>query len=335
MRANTPGREQVRRPTCRPSNGVATPTTVATDVWALGVLLFEICAGRRPFDEESFEDQQARVTSALEAPSLTAFVDAPDALGDLIARCLAKVPADRPSAADIVAGLQELVAERRHSTMPPVDKTRAAETGAPDPPSAQPRRWVAPAVALIALAVGAGGAYLLGPTPDASSKATPTPRESAPPESAPPESAPTVVPTALPLPSSRAAVDPRPVSAQPSPSTATSPSAAPATTATPQRSSKPLVKRRRPFNATKAQAQAQELAKMAGRVCRHRKGPRSFNITITFNPETGSPRFVNTHLRYAHKEGQTGFCVKGQMYRTAVEPFAGEPQTVTVGVFLD
>jgi serine/threonine-protein kinase len=73
----------------------------AADVWALGVLLYELHAGRLPFDASSFH---ALSTSILEDPA-PPLPGASRELHDLLRRCLAKRPAERPSAAEVARRL--------------------------------------------------------------------------------------------------------------------------------------------------------------------------------------------------------------------------------------
>jgi len=84
---------------------------VGADIYALGVILYELCCGRRPFD-----DGKKRVLPALlvgrhlskQAPDPREFFpDVPPALSELVLRCLAKRPDDRPSS--MVALREELV----------------------------------------------------------------------------------------------------------------------------------------------------------------------------------------------------------------------------------
>lgn len=64
------------------------------DVYAFGAVLFEMLAGRRPFvGTDPMAVATARLTEA--APDPRTFRDMPDALADLVLRCLAREPAAR------------------------------------------------------------------------------------------------------------------------------------------------------------------------------------------------------------------------------------------------
>ncbi len=85
------------------------PVDAAADVWALGVMLYEWIAGKRPF---------ARARPAEEAAAVLvgayARLDATDrrcdpALADLIERCLDKEPAKRPSAVALLAAIDAMI----------------------------------------------------------------------------------------------------------------------------------------------------------------------------------------------------------------------------------
>lgn len=80
--------------------------SVASDMYSLGVLLFELFAGARPFDGDSIESLLASHRS-VERPSLLA--QAPDIdpdLAQVISRCLALDPRRRPqSAVEVLAAL--------------------------------------------------------------------------------------------------------------------------------------------------------------------------------------------------------------------------------------
>ncbi len=89
------------------ASGIAEPA----DIWALGVLLYELVLGFRPYqDHETHPMTLAlKVTSPEPIPVPEAFSEVPTDLADLILRCLAKDPEERPSAADVVRALQAML----------------------------------------------------------------------------------------------------------------------------------------------------------------------------------------------------------------------------------
>lgn len=84
--------------------------TEATDIWALGVLLFLMMSGRLPYVEQTLVDLALAVCGEQPAPRLDAVADAPAALDQLVARCLSKAPEQRPTAAQVVDELELLLA---------------------------------------------------------------------------------------------------------------------------------------------------------------------------------------------------------------------------------
>jgi serine/threonine-protein kinase len=84
------------------------------DVWALGVILFELSTGRTPFDGGSAQALWWRVTTE-PAPSARAIrPDVPPELDDTIARCLEKDPAARfADAGHLAARLTDVADGRR------------------------------------------------------------------------------------------------------------------------------------------------------------------------------------------------------------------------------
>ena len=79
----------------------------AADVWALGVILFELLSGRRPWDA-SGPDQQRDLVTTIDAPAVDQFREMPPALSRLVARCLRRDPARRPDAGDLAQELRAL-----------------------------------------------------------------------------------------------------------------------------------------------------------------------------------------------------------------------------------
>ena len=88
-------------------------STPATDVWALGVILFELCAGRRPYQEQqqAYDLAQAVCDSAA-TPTVDEFAAIPPRMSELIARCLEKLQSKRPSAIEVRAALNDMLHRR-------------------------------------------------------------------------------------------------------------------------------------------------------------------------------------------------------------------------------
>lgn len=79
------------------------------DLYALGVVLFELLAGRRPYEGSSLGELLRRVATE-PPPSLAALrPDLPPALGALVGRLLARDPAERGSDGDAVAAVLERI----------------------------------------------------------------------------------------------------------------------------------------------------------------------------------------------------------------------------------
>ncbi|MBM4371468.1 MAG: protein kinase, partial [Deltaproteobacteria bacterium] len=110
------------------------------DVWAVGVVLFEFLAGRRPFQdlEDDLEVFRKRVLSAAAMPDVRGAVPGVDPdLAGIVARCLAKDRDVRfPNAADLLAELERVAVRIRY---------RSEATGEPyrglEPFSADDAAW--------------------------------------------------------------------------------------------------------------------------------------------------------------------------------------------------
>jgi len=84
-----------------PEQWEATPVEAAADVWALGVILFELCSGKRPFEANDTVDLLRMVCSEDLAPKLSTVAAVPVKLSQIVSECLSKSPAKRPTAGEV------------------------------------------------------------------------------------------------------------------------------------------------------------------------------------------------------------------------------------------
>ncbi len=102
-----------------PEQWEATPITAAADVWALGLTLYEMLAGRHPFAGASSYQICTLVCASEPMPALAD--EFPAELRQLVARCLDKDPQGRPDIGAVVAELEEMLQHgtRRVEPRPP------------------------------------------------------------------------------------------------------------------------------------------------------------------------------------------------------------------------
>ncbi|MFH2008564.1 MAG: protein kinase [bacterium] len=83
--------------------------TSASDIWALGVMLYEMLAGRRPYDETFPFAIAMAVCRDEPVPDIEQFCEVPGKLADLVSGCLQKSASARVVASEAVATLEELL----------------------------------------------------------------------------------------------------------------------------------------------------------------------------------------------------------------------------------
>jgi WD40 repeat protein/serine/threonine protein kinase len=90
-----------------PEQWTERPATGASDVWALGLMLWELAAGTHPYAGSQLVQVCAQVIDSKPVPQLPESIDL--RLRELIARCVDKRPDQRPPVAEVVTVLEELV----------------------------------------------------------------------------------------------------------------------------------------------------------------------------------------------------------------------------------
>ena len=152
-----------------PEQAAGERVTAATDIYGLGVVLYELLTGRTPFVIESLNDLLAKHRESAVTPVRELEPAVPEALEAAVMKCLARNPDYRPASAAALA--HELAAaspEPPTVPLPPTSGVRATEVATaplvrPHAPAARSRpnqriRRVAAAAALVVLALGAVGA---------------------------------------------------------------------------------------------------------------------------------------------------------------------------------
>jgi hypothetical protein len=101
--------ELVAGPTCRPSKHTATPADARSDVFSLGVVLYEAISGRRAFHGDTTAAFLAAVLRDDPPPLRTIVPTTPRAVERCAMRCMEKDPRRRyQNAADLMVALEDL-----------------------------------------------------------------------------------------------------------------------------------------------------------------------------------------------------------------------------------
>jgi serine/threonine protein kinase len=103
-----------------PEQIMGKPQDARSDLFSLGVVLYEMVVGKRPFDADSLQGICGRVLSSTPLPPSHANPSVPTGFDAVVARCLAKDPATRYATAESLAeDLYPLARHRVISQAPP------------------------------------------------------------------------------------------------------------------------------------------------------------------------------------------------------------------------
>lgn len=110
-----------------PEQIVGKPQDARSDIFSLGVVMYEMVTGHRPFDADSLQGICSRILSSTPLPPSHANPSVPVAFNELIAFCLAKDPSQRCASAETLAERLHPLARRN-----PPAQTQAQPTSLRD-----------------------------------------------------------------------------------------------------------------------------------------------------------------------------------------------------------
>jgi serine/threonine protein kinase len=122
------------------------PSDARVDLWAIGVTLYELLVGSRPFQGGSMLAECNSILQAEAPPPSSLRPEIPPGLDAVLLRCLAKDPSERWSSA----------VELKDALMPYASTMPRSQ---PAPPPRRPRRRLALAAALLGMLALAGAAF--------------------------------------------------------------------------------------------------------------------------------------------------------------------------------
>lgn len=225
-----------------PEQAQGEPATPASDVYALGIVFYELITGRRPFENENVT---AVLLGHIERPPVTPSTwveDLDGAIEAMIMRCLAKDPVERfPDGTALAAALEDIAAGGGDSTAPV--PLVAGATAVVERPTRRKRTPALIAAAILTIGVATAAVMMSGSSEDGdvavAETPSPTPTKNGKGDKRPAEDE-TSSPSASPTPSASAtapvAIDDK---SKPTPKPKPTPTPTPSPTPTPTASPSP------------------------------------------------------------------------------------------------
>jgi serine/threonine-protein kinase len=170
-----------------PEQILGEPADPRSDLFSLGVVLYEALAGKRPFEGPDERTTTQRIRHDAPAPLAQATTELPAGLERLVARCLEKLPTDRyQSATELARALEsvcghvmtaELIRDylRRHKLIPKArTEPKPSEPALRKLPATAPGRVIAGLVGALGLILIGGAGLQLAARTDGSAERRPS-----------------------------------------------------------------------------------------------------------------------------------------------------------------